>query len=206
MIFSGLYIPFLSSGRHLLLFLFTRWESFSTFLFPSCLSSSLSTSQSFIKASFYRVYSSFCNLTPFSPPRHAGFHSGGSTLDQILFLSRSISNGFNKPQSGSRTILATIDFSKLSTLSGISPFSTNLFQPASLLCCRTKSFVSDRCTCVFYQNHKNYSFESIKMFRKNLFLALYFSLLFSVIFLLLCLLPSAALFMLTTCPFDPPPL
>ena len=45
-------------------------------------------------------------------PRQAGFRPGRSTLDQILFLSQSISDGFNKPRPGSRTILSTIDFSK----------------------------------------------------------------------------------------------
>ena len=44
-------------------------------------------------------------------PRQAGFRPGRSTLDQILFLSQSISDGFNKPRPGSRTILFTIDFS-----------------------------------------------------------------------------------------------
>ena len=45
-------------------------------------------------------------------PRQAGFRPGRSTLDQILYLSQSISDGFNKPRSDSRTILSTIDFSK----------------------------------------------------------------------------------------------
>ena len=45
-------------------------------------------------------------------PRQAGFRPGRSTLDQILYLSQSISDGFNKPRPGSRTILSTIDFSK----------------------------------------------------------------------------------------------
>ena len=45
-------------------------------------------------------------------PRQAGFRPGRSTLDQILYLSQSISNGFNKPRPGSRTIVSTIDFSK----------------------------------------------------------------------------------------------
>ena len=44
--------------------------------------------------------------------RQAGFRPGRSTLDQILYLSQSISDGFNKPRPGSRTILSTIDFSK----------------------------------------------------------------------------------------------
>ena len=45
-------------------------------------------------------------------PRQAGFRSGRFTLDQILFLSQSISDGFNQPRPGSRTIMSTIDFSK----------------------------------------------------------------------------------------------
>ena len=42
----------------------------------------------------------------------ASFCPGRSTLDQILFLSQSISDGFNKPRPGSQAILSTIDFSK----------------------------------------------------------------------------------------------
>ena len=45
-------------------------------------------------------------------PRQVGFRSGRSTLDQILYLSQFISDGFNKPRPGYRTILSTIDFSK----------------------------------------------------------------------------------------------
>ena len=45
-------------------------------------------------------------------PRQAGFRPGRSTLDQILFFSKSILDGFNKPRPGSWTILSTIDFSK----------------------------------------------------------------------------------------------
>ena len=45
-------------------------------------------------------------------PRQVGFRPGRSTLDQILYLSQSISDGFNKPRPGSRTILSTIEFSK----------------------------------------------------------------------------------------------
>ena len=61
-------------------------------------------------------------------PRQAGFRPGRSTLNQILYLSQSISDGFNKPRPGSRTILSTIDFSKpfsKALKSGIPPFSTN---------------------------------------------------------------------------------
>ena len=44
--------------------------------------------------------------------RQAGFRPGRSTLDQILFLSQSISDGFNKSSPGSRTIPSIIDFSE----------------------------------------------------------------------------------------------
>ena len=47
-------------------------------------------------------------------------------------------------------------------------------------------------------------FESIEVFRKDPFLALYFSLSSLMIFRPLCLLPSAALFTLTIWPFGPP--
>ena len=49
-------------------------------------------------------------------PRQAGFRPKRSTLDRILFLYQSISDGFNKPEPSSRTILATTDFFKLLTL------------------------------------------------------------------------------------------
>ena len=67
-IFPGLHIPFLPSGRHLLLFPFTRWENLSTLLLPSGLSFSPPASQGCLNASFYPVYSSFWNLIPFFLP------------------------------------------------------------------------------------------------------------------------------------------
>ena len=48
-------------------------------------------------------------------------------------------------------------------------------------------------------------FESVEMFRKDPFLALYFSPYLIMIFRPLCLFPSAALFTLTIWPFGPPP-
>ena len=63
---------------------------------------------------------------------------------------------------------------------------------------------SDRRACVVYQNHKVVPFESIEVFRRDPFLALYFSLSSLTILRLLCLLPSAALFTLTMWPFGPP--
>ena len=55
----------------------------------------------------------------------------------------------------------------------------------------------------FIKITKATSFESVVVFRKDPFLALHFSLSSSMIFQLLCLLPSAAIFTLTTWQFDP---
>ena len=89
--------------------------------------------------------------------RQAGFCPGWSTLDQILYLSQSISDGFNKPRLGSWTILSTINFSKAFD----SVWHPALFHKhilAGLPPCFarwTQSFLSDMCACVVYQNHKN---------------------------------------------------
>ena len=56
-----------------------------------------------------------------------------------------------------------------------------------------------------YKITKVVLFESIEVFRKDLFLALYFSLSSLMIFRPLCLLPSAVFFMLMIWPFGPPP-
>ena len=94
-------------------------------------------------------------------PRQAGFRPGRSALDQILYLSQSISDGFNKPWPGSRTILSTIDFSKAFD----SVWHPALFHKhisAGLPPCfarLTESFLSDRRACVVYQNHKSRSFR-----------------------------------------------
>ena len=94
-------------------------------------------------------------------PRQASFRPGRSTLDQILYLSQSISDGFNKPRPGSRTILSTIDFSKAFD----SVWHPALFHKLisaglpSCFACWTQSFLSDRRACVVYQNHKSRSFR-----------------------------------------------
>ena len=102
--------------------------------------------------------------------RRAGFRSRRSTLDQILFLSQFISDGFNKPRPGSRTILSTIDFSKTFEPVWHSALCHKL--TSSLLCSLllvalsppcfarwTQSFLSDRCASVVYQNYKSRSFR-----------------------------------------------
>ena len=102
--------------------------------------------------------------------------------------------------------LSTIDFSKALTLSGIPPFSTNIFRLASLLALLVGlnlSFLTGALAW-FFKITKVVPFGSVEVFRKDPFLALYFSLFSLVIFRPLCLLPSAALFTLTIWPFGPP--
>ena len=94
-------------------------------------------------------------------PRQAGFRHGQSTIDQILFFSQFLLDGFNKLRPGSRTILSTIDFSKAFD----SVWHPVLFHKpisAGLPPCFarwTQSFLSDRRACVVYQNHKSPSFR-----------------------------------------------
>ena len=172
-IFPGLYIPFLPSGRHLILFPSIRWENLSTLLLPSGLSLSAPASQSFLNASFYRGYleSNFI-----LSPGHAGFCPGRSTLDQILYLSQSISDGFNKPRSGSRTILATIDFSKV-FVSVWHPVLFHTLISAGLPPCFarwTHNLFFDRRAWVVFKITEIIPLEFVKVFRKDPFLALYF--------------------------------
>ena len=96
---------------------------------------------------------------------------------------------------------------KLLTLSGIPPFSTNSFRLASLLALLVGLNLSFLIGALvwFFKITKTAPFESVEVFRKDPFLALYFSLSSLMIFRLLCLLPSAALFTLTIWPFGPLP-
>ena len=104
-------------------------------------------------------------------PRQAGFRPGRSTLDKILFLSQSISDWFNKPRPGSRTIWSTIDFSKASTLSGIPLFSANSFRLASLLALPVGLNLSFLIGALvwFIKITKVVPFVSVEVFRKDPF-------------------------------------
>ena len=95
-------------------------------------------------------------------PCQTGFRPGRSTLDQILlYLSQSISDGFNKPRPCSRTIVSTIDFSK--TFDSVwHPVLYHKLILAGLPACFarwTQSFFSDRRACVVVQNHKSRCFR-----------------------------------------------
>ena len=95
---------------------------------------------------------------------------------------------------------------KLLTLSGIPLFSTNSFRLVSLLALLVglNLFFLIGALAWFIKITKATLFESVEVFRKDPFLALYFSLSSTIIFRLLCLLPSAAFFTLTIWPFGPP--
>ena len=140
-------------------------------------------------------------------PRQAGFCPGWSTLHQILYLSQFILDGFNKPRPGSRTILSTIDFSKAFD----SVWHPTLFHKlisAGLPPCFagwTRSSFPIDALVWFIKITQVVAFESVEVFRKDLFLAQYFSLSSLMIFQPLCLLQSAVLFTLTIWPFGPSP-
>ena len=110
-------------------------------------------------------------------PCQAGFLPGRSTLDQILFLSQSISDGFNKPRPESWATLSTIDSSKAFD----SVWHPSLFQKLISVCLPpcyarwTQSFLSDRHACIVFQNHKSHSFRVHQGVLQGSVLARYFS-------------------------------
>ena len=112
----------------------------------------------------------------------------------------------NPGQALGRSCLQSISL-KLSTLSVIPPFSTNSFWLASLLGLLIGLNLSFLIGALawFIKITKVVPFDSVEVFRKDPFLALYFSLSLLTMFRLLYLLPSGALFVLTIWPFGPPP-
>ena len=104
--------------------------------------------------------------------RQAGFRPGRSTLDQILFLSQSISDGFNKPRPGSQTILSTIDFLKAFDSVWYLAFYHKLISaglPLALLVGLNLSFLIG-VLAWFFKITKAAPFESVEVFRKDPFL------------------------------------
>ena len=101
-----------------------------------------------------------------------------------------------------RSCLLSISL-KLLTLSGIPTISTNSFWLAFLVGLNLYFLIG--APVWFIKITKAVPFESVEVFRKDSFLALYFSLSSLTISRPLCLLPSAALFTPTIWPFGPPP-
>ena len=135
-------------------------------------------------------------------PHQAGLHS----IKFCTFLSPFRMGLTNPGRALGRFSLLSIS-RKLLTLSGILPFSTNLVRLASLLALLVAlnlSFLIGALVWSF-KITKVAPFQSVEVFCKDPFLALYFSLSSLMIFRHLCLLPSAALFMLTIWPFGPLP-
>ena len=120
---------------------------------------------SFVSKLFERIILSrllfFLESKSILSPRQTGFRPGRSTLDQILYLSQSISDGLNKPRPGSRTILCTIDFSKaFDSVWHPALFHKHISVGLPPCFARwTQAFLSDRRACVVFQNHKSRSFR-----------------------------------------------
>ena len=151
---------FLPSGRHLLLFPIHKMgkplnspASFRPISLTFCVS------KLFESMILSRVFF-FLESNSILSPRQAGFRPGRSTLDQILCLSQSISDGFNKPRPGSRTIPSTIDFSKAFDSVGHLALFHKLISAGLPSCFArwTQSFLSDRRAFAVFQNHKSRSF------------------------------------------------
>ena len=150
-------------------------------------------------ASFYPVYFSFWNLIPFSlPARPVSALDGLHLIKFCSFLSPFRMGLTNPDRALGRSCLLSISL-KLLTLSGIPPFTINSFRLASLLALLVGLNLSFLIGVLawFIKFTKVVPFESVEMFPKDPFLALYFSVFSSMIFRLLYLFPSAALFTLT---------
>ena len=163
--------------------------------------------QSCLNASFYPVYSSFWIIIPFFLPVTPVSALDGLHLIKFCTFLSPFQMGLTNPgRALERSCLLSTSL-KLLTLSGIPPFSTNSFRLASLLALLVglNLFFLIGALVWFIKITKVVLFESVEVFRKDLFLALYFSLYSLIIFRFLCLLPSAALLTLTIWPFGPPP-
>ena len=82
-------------------------------------------------------------------------------IEALRYLFQSISDGFNKPRPGSRTILSTIDFSKAFDAVWHPALFHKLISAGLPPCFArlTQSFDSDRRACMVYQNHISRSFR-----------------------------------------------
>ena len=127
-------------------------------------------------------------------------------LDQILYLSRFISHGFNTPKLGSWAILATIDFSIAFTSVWHPPIFRKLISLAPLLALFDELNLSFLTSALawFFKITKVAPIHSIEVFCRDPLLALFFSLFSPTLSQLLYLFQSTVLFMLTIWPSSPP--
>ena len=140
-------------------------------------------------------------------PRQASFRPGCLLLIKFCTFLSPFRMGLTNPgRALGRFSLLSIS-RKLLTLSGIPLFFHKLISAGLHSCfpCWTQSFLSDRRTCVVYQNHKSCSFRVRRGVPQGSVLVLYFTLSSLMIFWPLCLLPSAALFTITIWSFGFPP-
>ena len=174
------------------------WKSFSIILFHKMgnLSTSLlPTNPSIISCVlklFERViqFRLLCFLLSYFmvSPHQANFRSSRSAHNQIIYLSQSFTDGFNKHKQGCWMVLATMNFLKVfDSVLHFALFRMLIFVSLSPCCTRwTQSFFSVRSVCVLFNNTKIAPFKFTKVFCKNssLYILYFFS---SVIFLYLCL-------------------
>jgi len=94
-------------------------------------------------------------------PTQAGFQLGRSTIDPVLLLSQSISDGFQKKRLPDRTVLATIDFSKAFGSVWHSAVFHKLLTVGLPPCfvCWTRSFLLDRRVKVLFCGARSRSFR-----------------------------------------------
>ena len=186
---SCLRIQFLVSsiipiGRRHLLFPSTRWESLSTLLLPSGVSLSPPVYQSFLNASFYLVYSSFWNLIPFSLPATPVSSLYGLLLIKLFACLSPFRMVLTNPGRALGQFYLLLISRKLLSLSGVPPFSINLFWMTFLLALLVglNLFFLISALAWFIKITKVGLFESVKVFRKDQFLVLFFYLSSSMIF------------------------
>ena len=133
-------------------------------------------SQSFLTTSFYCFYF-FCGIWPhsLSPPSRFPSRTVYSRSNSAPFYF--ILDGFNKPKPGSRTILATIYFSRAFDSVWCPAFFHKLISAGlffTLLVGLNLSFLIGALAW-FIKITKATPFESVEVFRKDPFLALFFS-------------------------------
>ena len=140
-------------------------------------------SQGFLNVSLYLVYSSFWCLIPFSLPERQVFALDGIFLIIFYSLLSPFRMGSTNPGWALGRFLLLSTSSKHLTLSGTPPFLPNLFRLAFFLALLVGLNLSFWIGALawFIKITKVVPFESVEVFYKDPFLALYFFLFSSII-------------------------